>query len=70
MIIAAIARMVDGILAAAVGVALQQAQLTEQARMIGQADQVAREQRQAFQINRALVQLALDVRDTGFGPSR
>jgi hypothetical protein len=60
---------IDGILAAAMRLALQQAQLTQQRRMIRQSHQSAREQRDAFQINLALGLVALHVADAGLQPS-
>jgi hypothetical protein len=62
---------IDRVLAAAVRVAFQQAQLAQQAGMIGQVDETARERRQSFEVELRLRQLAADIRDaTGLPRAR
>ena len=52
MIVRAAPAVIDRVLAAAVRVAFQQAQLAQQAGMIGQVDKTARERRQSFEVER------------------
>lgn len=71
MIVRAAPAVIDRVLAAAVRVAFQQAQLAQQAGMIGQVDETARERRQSFEVELRLRQLAADIRDaTGLPRAR
>ena len=68
VIVGAVLAVVDGVSAAAVRVPLEQAELTEKTLVIGQRDQAAREQRQAFQVNLRPGQLAANVANAAPAP--
>jgi hypothetical protein len=53
MIVVTIARVLDGVLAASMRAPLEQAQLANEPRIVGQPRQTAREHRQAFEVDGA-----------------
>ena len=62
--------MIDRIATAAMNMALQQAQLTNQLLVIGQADEAASPQRQRLQVNLGLADVARLIADAGGTPGR